>query len=245
MSFRDRLAERFEHRLREGDSGIGFWGWFALVVVVLTAITILVGVFLSFDHFDNIGTAIVGLLIGTTLLAATSPGWAMTTAVRRHRRRLGARQAAFSSRRTVADELYAFGLIDEATHHQHCLSLDAFLGGTGRGDAARVAATWARVVGGLVLTIGVVAGAISGTLIAWDEPELLAVALTGAPVSLALAAVGIGLLAIAMGLSVQAAEDNRGQTREIEAGYRSMLGASHRASTGGAMLKGQDDKAFP
>ncbi len=224
MALKDRLADRFEHRLREADDSIGVWGWLASILAVLTLITIAVGLVLAADHFDNIGTSIVGFVVGGTLIALISPGWATAMAVRRHRRRLGARRAAFSARRDLADQMYAMGRIDPATHRTQMELLEPFLAGTSPGDASRVASSWARIVGGMALLLALLAGAITGSSFWWDDAAIEAIILSvGAPTTLIAASVGIALWVVAAGLSLGAADDNRRQAAAIEAGHAALL----------------------
>lgn len=227
MAVKQRLADRFEHRLREADDSIGVWGWLAIVIAILTLVTITVGFALALDHFDNIAASVVGFIVGGTLIAATSPGWATSMAVRRHRRRLGARRAAFCGRRDLADQMYATGRIDAATHRAQADLLDPFLAGTSPGDASRVASSWARIVGGMALLVAMLGGTITASSFWWDDADIEALILSvGAPATLITAIVGIALWVVAAALSLGAAEDNRRHADAIEAGHAALLKAA-------------------
>lgn len=221
---RDRLVRRFERRLQEGDDALGFWGWTAIVITSLSILTIAIGILLALDHFDNIGTSLVGLVAGLVLLTLTSPGWAGTAAVRRHRKRVARRRDRMAFRLALLDQLFAFGRIGQADYDRNRAPLDAVLQGTGPGDAARVASTWARLVAVMALLTGLLLVGGATTLMAVDpDPDIQAIGGVAVGVGMVIAIAGAGLLTLAIALGYGAASAHAKAMQALEDAYRDLL----------------------
>lgn len=222
---KQQLINRFRVKLEEGDDSLGASGWYAISVASFAAVGVVIGFITAADSgFEWLGISWVSVGLGLLMVMVVSPFWAGNAAVRRHRRRLSARRAQYGGMRDLTDELFALGRIPQGLHATRRQSLDSFLGGTGPGDAERVAATWCRIVGGILLLSGVVALASWMYLETWDweegEGPIRVAGVTTSSLGIGL---GIAFLVLDSGLTRRADAAAADHTRHLHEGHADIL----------------------